>query len=249
MAPRRTIEINPGDVYGFGVVIEETSIIRGNGHKERAARLRCTRCGNIYTASLGNLHRKTQQTVSCGCYHYFIIKTKEPTIIIKHGLSQHPDYQRWVQMMARCYKANSPNYERYGGRGIEVCQDWHDVENFIEWLEDNLGPCPRGWTMDRIDNDGDYEPGNVRWASSSLQRRNQRRYIRRHGSTAPSPLSRAYWRDGVDQVMPTPGHKKKLLVPKTKPSTTAKKKLLVRKPKAVKKTTTMKNRTTRKLVA
>jgi hypothetical protein len=80
-------------------------------------------------------------------------------------------------MMARCYDPENPSYRRYGGRGIEVSQCWHDVAQFIADIERLLGPRPDGMTLDREDNDGNYEEGNVRWADQVTQMRNSRNYI------------------------------------------------------------------------
>lgn len=92
-----------------------------------------------------------------------------------HGLSEHPCYRIWVGMMHRCHNPDFPNYSGYGGRGIQVCPEWReDVAVFVAWMDENLGPRPEGCSIDRIDNDGNYEPGNVRWATASQQRRNQR---------------------------------------------------------------------------
>lgn len=95
---------------------------------------------------------------------------------VYHGLAKgRPDmYARWANMMTRCYNPDFPGYVNYGARGISVCQEWHDVRIFVRDLDELLGPRPDGWGLDRIDNDGNYEPGNVRWASRSMQNRNKR---------------------------------------------------------------------------
>lgn len=75
-------------------------------------------------------------------------------------------------MLARCFNADAINYERYGGRGIKVCEEWQT--SYEVFLAD-VGPRPgMEYTLDRIDNDGDYEPGNVRWATAVQQRANRR---------------------------------------------------------------------------
>jgi hypothetical protein len=81
-------------------------------------------------------------------------------------------------MMQRCYYESHPGFSRYGGRGIVVCERWHDVRLFIEDIDRDLGPRPEGYTLDRWpDNDGNYEPGNVRWATRSEQLLNTARHF------------------------------------------------------------------------
>jgi len=87
----------------------------------------------------------------------------------KHGLWNHLLYPTWHTMMARCYKPTNAKYPRYGGRGIIVCDRWHLVENFIA----DVGDRPVGMSLDRINNDGNYCPENIRWATKLEQARNR----------------------------------------------------------------------------
>src|SRR2546427_1038477 len=82
-----------------------------------------------------------------------------------------PTYRSWYSLTARCTNPNTPDYPRYGGRGITVCERWR--EDFRNFLAD-MGERPAGTSIDRINNDGNYEPGNCRWATRSGQMRNRR---------------------------------------------------------------------------
>jgi len=80
------------------------------------------------------------------------------------------EYSAWRNMLTRCFNVKGEKYPSYGGRGITVCKRWMRFENFIK----DLGPKPNGLTLDRINNDGNYEPGNCRWATPSQQALNRR---------------------------------------------------------------------------
>ena len=100
--------------------------------------------------------------------------------IIHTGIREHtdkqkqPEYQSWIAMKKRCYDKNNPAYKYYGGRGIKVCDRWLDcVHGFDNFLED-MGRRPEGCSLDKIDNDKDYGPGNCRWADRQTQSINRR---------------------------------------------------------------------------
>lgn len=95
--------------------------------------------------------------------------TKKPQ---KHGMSSHPVYIAWRNMVNRCTKPKTKYYERYGGRGISVCEDWiSDFISFKDWAFKN--GWSKGLFLDRIDNDGDYSPENCRWITREESNRNR----------------------------------------------------------------------------
>jgi hypothetical protein len=109
---------------------------------------------------------------------------KPPPVNYRHGLAANPLYRLHAAMMRRCYDEDWPGYRNWGGRGVRVNEAWHDVRVFIAAVEAEIGPRPEGrtpggmpvYTLDRIDNDGNYEPGNVRWATMAEQSANSRRH-------------------------------------------------------------------------
>lgn len=87
--------------------------------------------------------------------------------------TRHPLYCVWTSMFQRCYCPWHPAYHHYGGRGIKVCEAWRDFPTFVK----DLGPKPNpSMSIDRVNNDGNYEPSNIRWATAAQQRTNQRKF-------------------------------------------------------------------------
>ena len=105
-------------------------------------------------------------TTSCGCAQSESVKQRRTT----HGLSRSAEYYCWKNMMNRCYKPANISYPNYGGRGIQVCQQWSKFENFLN----DMGPRPEGLSLDRKNNDGDYSKENCRWATKAEQATNTR---------------------------------------------------------------------------
>ena len=122
---------------------------------------------------------------------------------IRHSYlcTKHYLYPVWASMLDRCFNPNNADWLLYGGRGIKVYKDWWgklgSSRQFIDWVEANLGPRPVSYTLDRIDKNGHYEPGNLRWSSAKEQCFNRRSTIQVVRNGTPMSLFAALTEIGL----------------------------------------------------
>ena len=163
-----------GKRFGRLVVVELDHV---NKYNSTWWRCLCD-CGNETVVYRGGL--TSGDVTSCGCYRREHIHEYGRT----HGLTRDPLYGVWSGMIQRCTNKNAQNYGRYGGRGIDVCDEWRtDFQQFYDWAV--LSGYSEGLTIDRIDNELGYYPENCRWVTRQTQQNNTRNnhYVTFEGET------------------------------------------------------------------
>jgi hypothetical protein len=117
---------------------------------------------------------------SCGCERGL----RRHGIPPSYRYKRHPLYHTWLNMRDRCNNQNYKQFKDYGGRGIKVCKRWDRFENFLADIMSSIGRRPPNHVLDRINNDGNYKPGNVRWATYLVSNNNRRDRQRRISSSS-----------------------------------------------------------------
>ena len=167
-----------GERFSRLVVLKEVEpYVSPGGHKISKWLCQCD-CGTTTEVITNNLRRGL--TKSCGCYNEEVKKTRKGKALTHgRGTSAHKYYylyNTWKGIKRRCFKPGSKSYKNYGARGITMYKPW--IDNYLafeDYILTNLGERPEGLTLDRINNNGHYEPGNLRWATIKVQNNNQRR--------------------------------------------------------------------------
>ena len=168
-----------GKVFGRWQVRGERPICHGAaGVLYWQCECRCGAVAEVRTSSLLSGNSK-----SCGCLH----RERSAERARRHGGTYSHEWHSWVGMRRRCLSPRNQDFPKYGGRGISICAEWGDFTVFLK----DMGPRPLGRSLDRINNDGNYEPGNCRWATPREQARNTRRT--RNVTIGPLTLCLAAW--------------------------------------------------------
>jgi hypothetical protein len=157
----RKREVKKGDRFNYYTIVKEIEPYINPASNQAIRKFLCKcECGNIKNITLSNL----KTSISCGCK-----KNK----FLKHNMVNTPEYRSWRAMKSRCLNSNHVAYKNYGGRGITIYNEW--INSFESFIKD-MGKRPTiKHTLDRINNNGNYEPSNCRWSTPKQQAKNRRK--------------------------------------------------------------------------
>ena len=156
-----------GHVFGKLVLLERIA-----SKPQPKGRFLCF-CGDKFISDIGNV--VGGNTTSCGCYRRKINTVRARLLFTRHGHgkkgTESPTYISWSGAKKRCLNSSHDSWKYYGGRGIKVCKRWMKFENFLK----DMGERPEGTSIDRVNNDGNYEHSNCKWSTAKEQQKNKRR--------------------------------------------------------------------------
>lgn len=190
-------------VQMLGQRFGKLTVIAEGGKNKHGRYLWVCRCDcGMTTGPLNGNNLRRGDTTSCGCWRRETTG-KTGKSAFKHGMSGKRIAHVWSSMKARCNNPKLRNYKNYGGRGIRVCQEWNDsFESFYAYVSQLSHFGKPGYSLDRINNDGNYEPGNVRWASAETQANNRRSnkndHQRKASASGRHPQAERTAPEGVD---------------------------------------------------
>ena len=153
-----------------GLKFGRLTVIEKQGSDRHGVKWLCEcDCGNTKTTYS---HRLTGGSVqSCDCFQ----RDYNALRFYKHGMTNTRLFNIWSSMRERCTNSNAINYKNYGGRGITICGEWHEFQNFMDWAMSN--GYDKNLSIDRIDNNGNYEPSNCRWVTPKVNSNNRRNSV------------------------------------------------------------------------
>lgn len=162
----KRIDPVPGERFGHWTVI---GLGTPSATGLRRFKVQCV-CGQVRNVYRG--HLRAGKSTNCGCL--------QAVSNTKHGMCRHRLYPTWMTMLRRCYEPTDKDFCNYGARGISVFPAWREsIREFVDYVEGTMGARPTSkHSIDRIDNSGNYEPGNLRWSTAGEQCHNKRNNVR-----------------------------------------------------------------------
>lgn len=160
-----------------GKIFSNLTVVKYAGYKDKYSRsMWICKCSCGIEGAYAGVELSNNSRTSCGCKKVERARTLANKYLLTHGKTSGSNskiYRIWANMITRCSNPKASNYKYYGGRGISVSEEWKTFSNFLA----DMGDCPDGLTLDRINVDGNYEKENCRWADWGTQNNNRRKSV------------------------------------------------------------------------